>query len=48
MQSRLDRLERAGVITGYGPDMVSAAAGFPVHAYVTLEIVQGALDDVFR
>jgi len=46
VQSRLDRLERAGVITGYGPDIDIAAAGFPVQAYVTLEIVQGALADV--
>lgn len=46
VQSRLNRLERAGVITGYGPDIDLAAAGFPVQAFVTLEIVQGALSDV--
>lgn len=46
VQSRLDRMERAGVITGYGPDVDVAAAGFPVQAFVTLEIVQGALEDV--
>jgi DNA-binding Lrp family transcriptional regulator len=46
VQARLDRLERDGVITGYGPDVDVAAAGYPVQAFVTLEIAQGALDDV--
>jgi DNA-binding Lrp family transcriptional regulator len=46
VQARLDRLEKAGVITGYGPDLDVAAAGFPVRAFVTLEISQGALDRV--
>jgi DNA-binding Lrp family transcriptional regulator len=46
VQSRLDRMERAGVITGYGPDIDVAAAGFGVLAFVTLEITQGALDQV--
>jgi DNA-binding Lrp family transcriptional regulator len=46
VQSRLDRMERAGVITGYGPDVDLAAAGYPVQAFVTLEITQGALDRV--
>ncbi|NMH97738.1 Lrp/AsnC family transcriptional regulator [Pseudonocardia acidicola] len=46
VQARLDRMERTGVITGYGPDVDVTAAGFPVQAFVTLEIAQGALDDV--
>jgi DNA-binding Lrp family transcriptional regulator len=46
VQARLDRLERDGVITGYGPDVDVAAAGFGVLAFVTLEIAQGALDQV--
>ncbi|MBW0118723.1 Lrp/AsnC family transcriptional regulator [Pseudonocardia abyssalis] len=46
VQSRLDRLERDGVVTGYGPDVDVVAAGFAVQAFVTLEIAQGALDDV--
>ena len=46
VESRLSRLERAGVITGYGPDIDVAAAGFTVLAFVTLEIAQGALDRV--
>ena len=46
VQARLDRLERAGVITGYGPEVDLAAAGHGVQAFVSLEIAQGALDDV--
>lgn len=46
VQSRLAHMERAGVVTGYGPDVDVSAAGFPVQAFVTLEIVQGALSDV--
>src|SRR3954453_12770823 len=44
--ARLQRLEEAGVVTGYGPDVDVAAAGFAVQAFVTLEIAQGALDAV--
>ena len=42
--SRLQRLESAGIITGYGPDVDLTAAGYPVHAFVFLEIAQGALE----
>ena len=46
VQARLDRLERAGVVTGYGPDIDLEAAGYGIQAFVSLEIVQGALTDV--
>jgi len=46
VQARLDRMERSGVLTGFGPDIDVTAAGFPVQAFVTLEIAQGALDEV--
>ena len=46
VQSRLAKLERAGVISGYGPDIDLVAAGHPVLAFVTLEIAQGMLDAV--
>jgi DNA-binding Lrp family transcriptional regulator len=46
VQARLAKLEASGVITGYGPDIDLAAAGHPVQAFVTLEITQGALDEV--
>jgi DNA-binding Lrp family transcriptional regulator len=48
VQSRLDRMERAGVITGYGPDIDIVVAGYPVQAFVTLEIAQGSLDKLHR
>ncbi len=44
--ARLERMERDRIVTGYGPDVDVAAAGFPVQAFVTLEIAQGALADV--
>jgi DNA-binding Lrp family transcriptional regulator len=44
--ARMQRLEEAGIVTGYGPDIDVAAAGFSVQAFVTLEIAQGALDAV--
>ncbi|MFL6163433.1 MAG: Lrp/AsnC family transcriptional regulator [Jatrophihabitantaceae bacterium] len=46
VQARLDRLERDGIVSGYGPDVELAAAGFPVLAFATLEIAQGRLDEV--
>jgi DNA-binding Lrp family transcriptional regulator len=42
--SRLQRLEADGVVTGYGPDIDLTAAGYPVQAFVQLEIAQGALE----
>jgi DNA-binding Lrp family transcriptional regulator len=41
VQARLDRLETAGVITGWGPSLDPTALGFPVAAFATLEITQG-------
>lgn len=46
VQSRLRRLTAAGVIADWSPTVDVAAAGFDVQAYVTLEIAQGALDQV--
>jgi DNA-binding Lrp family transcriptional regulator len=40
--ARLERLERDGVITGWGPQVDPAALGHPVTAFLTLEIRQGA------
>lgn len=41
IQARLDRMQRHGVITGYGPDIDPAAIGHAVTAFVTLELTQG-------
>lgn len=46
IQARLERLERDDVVSGYGPDVDLAAAGYPVLAFATLEIAQGRLDEV--
>jgi DNA-binding Lrp family transcriptional regulator len=46
--ARIQRLEEAGIVTGYGPDIDVEAAGFGVQAFVTLEIAQGAIEDVQR
>ena len=46
VQARLDKLQRKGVITGFGPDLDLAALGYDVLAFVTLEIAQGRLADV--
>ena len=48
VQSRLRRLTEAGVIADWDPTLDVAAAGFEVQAYLTLEIAQGALDEVAR
>jgi DNA-binding Lrp family transcriptional regulator len=42
VQARLDRLAERGVITGWGPELSTAALGYPVTAFLTLEIRQGA------
>jgi len=45
IQARLDRLQRRGVITGYGPDVDPAALGYEVTAFITLEIRQAGGHD---
>lgn len=46
VSARLSRLEASGVVTGYAPQLDLVAAGYPVQAFVTLEIAQGRLDEV--
>ncbi len=45
VQARLDKLTDAGVVTGWGPELSPEALGFPVTAFLTLEIRQGAGHD---
>lgn len=40
VQARLDKLAATGVITGWGPDLSPEALGYPVTAFLTLEIRQ--------
>ena len=42
VQARLDKLTATGVITAWGPDLSPEALGYPVTAFLTLEIRQGA------
>jgi DNA-binding Lrp family transcriptional regulator len=42
VQARLDRLQSSGVVSGWGPDLEPEALGFPVTAFLTLEIRQAS------
>ena len=42
VQARLDRITAAGIVTGWGPELDPTALGYPVSAFLTLEIRQGA------
>ncbi|CUR59489.1 Transcriptional regulator, AsnC family [metagenome] len=46
VQARLDRLAATGVIRGWGPELSPQAIGFPVTAFLTLEIRQGSGHDL--
>ena len=48
VQARIDRLEASGVVRSWGPEIDTAALGYPVTAFVTLEIRQGAGHDPVR
>jgi DNA-binding Lrp family transcriptional regulator len=45
VQARLEKLQARGVITGFGPEVDPGHIGYPVMAFVSLEIVQGRLDE---
>ena len=45
VQARLEKLQRRGVVTGFGPELEPARMGFPVTAFVALEIAQGRLEE---
>lgn len=45
-QARFLRLQERGVVTGFAPHVDPAALGYVVHAFVTLHVTQGRLDDV--
>jgi DNA-binding Lrp family transcriptional regulator len=45
VQARLAKLERGGVITGYGPEIEPAALGYAITAFVLIELAQGRLAD---
>jgi DNA-binding Lrp family transcriptional regulator len=43
VQARLAKLEQAGVITGYGPEVDPQALGYAITAFVLIELAQGRL-----
>ncbi len=45
VQARLAKLEARGVITGHGPEVDPAAMGYPIAAFVLVELAQGRLPD---
>src|SRR6185437_15490380 len=45
VQARLDKLQRTGVVTGFGPDVDLHRLGFPILAFVTVELQQGRLEE---
>jgi DNA-binding Lrp family transcriptional regulator len=45
VQARMDKLAARGVITGFGPEVEPARMGYPVLAFISLEIVQGRLEE---
>ena len=48
VQARLAKLEARGVITGHGPEIDPAAMGYPISAFVLLELTQGRLAEAAR
>src|SRR5680860_79532 len=42
VQARLDRLQRTGIVSGWGPQLEPSALDHPVTAFLTLEIRQGS------
>jgi DNA-binding Lrp family transcriptional regulator len=45
VQARLAKLEARGVVRGYGPEVDPARLGYPVLAFVFLQIAQGRLKE---
>lgn len=45
VQARLERLRERGILTGFGPEVDPAKLGYPILAFVFLEISQGRLTE---
>jgi DNA-binding Lrp family transcriptional regulator len=43
VQARLSKLEARGVITGHGPEVDPTAMGYPIGAFMLVELAQGQL-----
>jgi DNA-binding Lrp family transcriptional regulator len=45
VQARLAKLEARGVITGHGPEVDPAKMGYPIAAFMLIELAQGRLGE---
>jgi DNA-binding Lrp family transcriptional regulator len=45
VQARLQKLEASGIVKGHGPEIDPARLGYPVLAFVFLQIAQGRLKE---
>jgi DNA-binding Lrp family transcriptional regulator len=45
VQARLAKLEARGVVTGHGPEVDPHAMGYPIAAFMLIELAQGRLDE---
>jgi DNA-binding Lrp family transcriptional regulator len=48
VQARLGKLTERGVIRGFGPELDTHRMGYPLMAFVFLQITQGRLDEAVR
>jgi DNA-binding Lrp family transcriptional regulator len=48
VQARLAKLTERGVVRGFGPDLDPHRMGFPLMAFVFLQITQGRLQDAVK
>jgi DNA-binding Lrp family transcriptional regulator len=48
VQARLAKLERAGVITGHGPEIDPTALGYAISAFMLIELAQGRLAEAIE
>jgi DNA-binding Lrp family transcriptional regulator len=48
VQARLAKLENAGVITGHGPEVDPGKLGYPISAFVLIELAQGRLGEAVQ
>ncbi|MCW3005564.1 MAG: Lrp/AsnC family transcriptional regulator [Solirubrobacterales bacterium] len=48
VQARLAKLEQRGVVRSFGPELDPARMGYPLLAFVFLQIRQGRLDEAVR
>lgn len=48
VQARLQKLERSGVITGHGPEVDPSKLGYPISAFVLIELAQGRLPEAVK